>query len=89
MNFKNVCLFEKEMKELYGNHVDIKECLKEVENKINMQGMGEVNQTTQERIDMYNGKNKYSAVNFYLTLDCALDEDGEIENTDFIIDFAI
>ncbi|KAA6457018.1 MULTISPECIES: hypothetical protein [Bacillus cereus group] len=89
MNFKNVSLFEKEMKELYGDYVDINACLEEVENEINMQGMGEVNQTTQERIDMYNGKSKYSVVNFYLTLDCVLDEDGEIENTDFIIDFAM
>ncbi|WP_192797721.1 hypothetical protein, partial [Bacillus cereus] len=72
-----------------GDYVDINACLEEVENEINMQGMGEVNQTTQERIDMYNGKSKYSVVNFYLTLDCVLDEDGEIENTDFIIDFAM
>ncbi|MGG1339671.1 hypothetical protein ABE244_03590 [Bacillus toyonensis] len=89
MEFKNVILFEKEMKELYVDYVDINACLKEIENGINTQGLGEINQTTQERVDMYNGKNKYSVVNFYLTLNCDLDEDGEIENTHFIIDFAI
>ncbi|MEF8682058.1 UNVERIFIED_CONTAM: hypothetical protein ORM23_18485 [Bacillus cereus] len=89
MNFKNVSLFENKMKELYGEYVDINTCLEEIENEINTQGLGEVNQTTQERIDMYSGENKYSVVNFYLTLNCDLNEEGEIENSDFIIDFAM
>ncbi|NUC20452.1 hypothetical protein [Bacillus mycoides] len=89
MDFKNVCLFEKEMKKFYGNHVDINACLEKVENEIYTQGLGEINQTTQESIYMYNGKNKYSVVNLYLTMNCNLDEDGEIKNSDFIIDFAV
>lgn len=32
---------------------------------------------------------KYTAVSFYLTMNCDLDEEGEIENIDLVIDFAV
>lgn len=94
MDFKNVCVFEKEMKNLYGNHVDINACLDHVKNEIDTQGLGEINQKTLENIYMYrgkmfNGRATYTAISFYLTMNCDLDEEGEIENIDLVIDFAV
>lgn len=94
MDLKNVCLFEKEMKKFYGDHADINACLDYVKNEIDTQGLGEINQKTLENIYMYTGKmlnggDKYTAVSFYLTMNCDMDEEGEIENIDLVIDFAV